>query len=343
MQSLSGHFEALLKDINPPRDRAKLAKEMPRIVRDHLEGSDDLDTEEPHTRLVGSYARDTAIGDIKDVDLIVCVDREYGAQEPSDVLGVLRDVLGELPGNSAIDLRAQRRSVRVEFEHDEFFLDVVPAILPNGVESALYVPDRVQQEWILSDPIRYGEHLSELNSEHGKKVVPLIKLAKHWRDVHMKYRKPKSYWLEAEVFHLINGGTSAKDKSYAELFGATLGGMYSDFKYAWKFSTGVPSIADPMLGNDIAAKWARPDFERFMDHLEQSAAWCNEALAEDDEDECIALWRKVFGDEFADGPKKEATRRARLSKAGKLSVTSAGTIGEEGAGLSIPKHRFYGD
>jgi len=346
MHVLTQHFKALLKAVNPPKQLAKLAKGMPAIVREHLEQSDDLETKEPHTRLVGSYARNTAVEEIKDVDLIVCVDGEYGSGRPSAVLGVLRDVLSNLPGSTKTELRSQRRSVRGEFEHAEFFLDVVPGILPHGVEFPLYVPDRVQEEWILSDPIRYGEHLSQLNSAHGNKVVPLIKLVKHWRDVQMKYKKPKSYWLESKVVELFEGRIGTDEKSYAELFGETGRATYSDFEYIWRFSNRVPTILDPMLGNSIAAKWSRDYFESFMNHLQQCADWCDEALAEEDKEKCIALWCKVFGDEFAEALKREAAEKAELSKTGKLLVTGSGRVhtGERRErSVRVPRHDFYGD
>ena len=74
MPTVARHFDALLSAVNPPEDRAERAKETPGPVREHLARTDTLDTVEPHTRLIGSYARDTAVMEIKDVDILVFLD-----------------------------------------------------------------------------------------------------------------------------------------------------------------------------------------------------------------------------------------------------------------------------
>jgi hypothetical protein len=81
---------------------------------------------------------------------------------------------------------------------------VVPAVAPDGIDDVLLVPDREWERWVPSHPLGYGAHLSDVNSEHETKVVPLVKLMKYWRDVHMVNRRPKSYWLEGSW-----SGTSA--------------------------------------------------------------------------------------------------------------------------------------
>ena len=57
-----------------------------------------------------------------------------------------------------------------------------------------------------TDPLGYADCLSELNQAHGGKVVPLVKLLKHWRDVQMERRRPKSYWLECMIYHRFSAG-----------------------------------------------------------------------------------------------------------------------------------------
>ena len=60
-------FSALLKKVNPPSDRAAVAQRLPGEVREWLK-EHEFPTVAPHTRLIGSHGRKTAITNIKDVD-----------------------------------------------------------------------------------------------------------------------------------------------------------------------------------------------------------------------------------------------------------------------------------
>jgi hypothetical protein len=178
--TLSVYFEELLDNIEPPEHRLAVAAEIPANVRGFLQDSGDFETEYPHSRLTGSYRRHTAVHNIKDVDFLVFMRYKDERPEPADVLKALRRVLDDLPDalgcvGRAQTLRGQRRSVHVEFDDQDFHFDVVPALIPDGTDKPLLVPDRVWGEWVPSHPLGYGKALSELNAANGKKVVPLAK------------------------------------------------------------------------------------------------------------------------------------------------------------------------
>src|SRR5215207_3102634 len=201
-----------------------VAKEIPDDVRRYLKDSETFETAEPHSRLTGSYKRHTAVHNIKDVDFLVFVSYEGEKPEPADLLKSLRATLDDLPealgyGGRAQTLYGQRRSVRVEFDYEDFHLDVVPALIPNGIDEVLLVPDREWGKWVDSHPLGYGKALSELNIASGKKVVQLVKIFKHWRTFQMQRNRPKSYWLECLILrHVDRGWVTTDGKSYAELF-----------------------------------------------------------------------------------------------------------------------------
>ena len=97
MPTLPDHFSTLLSRIEPSEERAKTAQDIPAQVRDFLNESDAIETVEPHSRLAGSYARHTAIKDIKDVDIILLVSKTYRDQNPEEVLNALFSALQGLP------------------------------------------------------------------------------------------------------------------------------------------------------------------------------------------------------------------------------------------------------
>lgn len=353
--ALSEYFRRFRSNIEPPEHRAAKAREIPGDVRRHLENHDDFATRYPHSRLTGSYKRHTAVSNIKDVDFLAFVDEEYGRPEPADVLKELRAALDHLPESlgygGGAQLRGQRRSVNVEFDDEDFHLDVVPALIPDGLDGVLLVPDREWGKWVKSHPLGYGKALSALNAANGEKVVPLVKMFKHWRTHQMQRNRPKSYWLECLVYrHVDKGWVTIEDKSYAELFTDLLRSVRGRFRKRLD-EGGVPSIPDPMLGNDVAFNWERPALESFMRRLDESIGWAERALDKDRDqlDEAIELWQKVFGEEhFTDSPDlRKLQKAAWAGAAGGGWVASSGGVSvdkpKKEKGVKPPKHRFYGD
>lgn len=200
---LGTHFEELLKKLQPPKERLEAARALPPLVRAYIAESKDFPTVEPHSRLAGSYPQNMAVGDVKDVDTLVCVSGNPKANKPEakQLIQDMARMLGGLPealgyeGWAEIDIERARRSVHVYFKGYDFHLDFVPCIAPDGFENVLYVPDRGFNKWIASHPIGYINLLNELQKQHDDKVKPLGRMLKHFRNYQMKTRKPKSYLL----------------------------------------------------------------------------------------------------------------------------------------------------
>lgn len=349
MRTLPTFFTQFLSKIEPSEDRAAVAQEYPAQIREFLHESELVTTVEPHSRLAGSYARHTAVGHIKDVDVLLVVDPSYRDQKPSVVLEDLASALEGLPGAlgdvGEVKLREQRRSVNVNLTDAEFQLDVVPVVIPDGTENPLLVPDREWSKWIESHPLGYADFLSQLNAEHEQKVVRLIKIMKHWRDVHMVYRRPKSYWLECLVVrHIDRAWVTTAGKSMAEALADLFDSIYTRFEEHFDGGT-VPKIPDPMLGNNVAFNWKRTHFETFMRRLDESRKDARKALADDTSTEdAVALWRNVLGEEFPEQVEEAALRVATSIEEKGAWVASTGRVllSPVPAAVEVPKHRFFG-
>jgi len=166
MLTLSDHFELLRKRIEPQEERAEAASEIPARVREFLHKSETIKTTEPHSRLVGSYARHTAIKDVKDVDIILLLDLTYTDCLPANVLETLFSALHGL--SEALDdsgepvvRRHQRRSVNIHLEKNDFDLDIVPAIALGGLDESLQIPDKDWNEWVETHPLGYATRLCQ--------------------------------------------------------------------------------------------------------------------------------------------------------------------------------------
>jgi hypothetical protein len=279
MPNMRPHFEALLKKINPPPERVALASTRVGDVREWLR-EQEFETRDPHTRLSGSYGRQTAIELIPDVDVLLFVPENEEQRTPNAVLRELHGVLNDYPNAGTVDLRGQRRSVRLELRDDELCLDIVPAISKDGLDYALLVPDRPQEEWIASDPLGYAERLTDVNQGNGGKLVPLIKLMKVWRDEQMLQRKPKSYVLEVILLYAVeDGGLVLCERSWAQNVHDAF--AYIADKYADLMDNGsqAPRIPDPQISNTYITKgWAREHFETFMRRAREAQRAAERAL-----------------------------------------------------------------
>lgn len=340
MYTFGTQFKKLLQNMQPPEERLKTAKELPPKVRAYLEEHTEFTTISPHTRLAGSYAQDTSVGDIKDVDFLVRVPGkpEENQPDPKKIIQELKIFLDDLPnvlgysGFSQVDdveIERARRSVHVYFKDQDFHIDVVPCIAPNGFEEPIFVPDRGFNKWILSHPIGYIELIKELNDKHGGKVRPLIKLMKHFRNVQMKNRKPKSYWLGALVIHHVNRNNGLDmSLSLAELFRDLCDAIYVQYDHLLTVSdSATPNIPDPLLGHNISWNWDRTHFETFMRRLNEGRNLAEKALQAVDREKALDGWQKIFGEDFFErNVDEDASKLAATFMPGKSVITPTGTI-----------------
>ena len=356
MAVLTGHFDLLKKRIEPSPKRAETARNIPLKVRDYLRDHEDFITEDPHTRLAGSYGRSTAIKDIKDVDVLVFADQSWRDQPIPDLINTLCRALKGLP--EALDdcgdvsVRKQRRSVNVYLKNHDLSLDVVPVLKTTGShQDQVEVPDRAWDDWMFTHPLGYACDLSALNGENGGKVVPMIKLFKHWRDTHFQKSKPKSYWLECLVVqHIRRGWIAAAGQGDGALFADLCASVYERFTPYLETDEEVPFIPDPRLRNHVAWNWKRSAFETFMRRLKDTEKWGRNAVDTSDQEMAVAYWQKVFGEDWfpsTDAVNEEYKQLGCLSAAGALFVSATGNVAtarQTGAtSVQSPPKRFFGE
>jgi hypothetical protein len=338
-------FSALLKKVNPGPDRIEIAKQLPGEVRVWLQAHD-FKTATPHSRLIGSYGRQTAVTDIKDVDTLVFLPATAFDRSPESVLRELKSVLVRYP-DTVVNVSPQRRSIRVDFALHKLRMDLVAAVAREGIEKPLMIPDRHQKKWISSDPLGYGRTLSEANGEHGNKLVPLIKLVKAWRDEQMVTRRPKSYLLEVIVLQAVRDGrVELKGHSTAENVVDFFEYISDKFTIEMNEGDGVPRITDPQLGFVISTGWERTHFETFMRRVREAASAGRKALDSATDDEAAEHWEKVCGGLWPTrgDVAEEARQAAAAALPGTAYVESTGALSSTasaGAILSRPT-TFHG-
>lgn len=345
MPNMRHHFDALITKINPPEDRVRLASRRVGEVRDWLKDHE-FATRTPHTLLSGSYGRKTAIELIPDVDTLLFLPDDQEDRTPNAVLLEVHRVLKEYPGAGEIDVKGQRRSVRLHLPDDHLYLDIVPSITPDGVDKPLLVPDRPQQEWVASDPLGYAKRLSTTNGEHGEKVVPLVKLFKVWRDEHMIRRRPKSYVLEVMLLYGVEDGTitltrRSRAENVHDLF------AYVADKYADLMDNGkeAPRIRDPQITDKyITRGWSREEFETFMRRVREARRAAERALAAESEEDAVVEWEKVFGSRWPsqDDVREAVLREGQEHQPGQTKISPEGRVIGGAAVIPTLPTRYHG-
>lgn len=194
--------------------------------------------------LSGSYARDTAIRPLDDVDVIfeLAPGAYHGSGifreplPPEEVLeSFARAIRYRYPVSSVY---GQRRSVRLELEHLD--IDVVPARVDTHDASIIYVPDRESGNWLKSSPKRHSDNASRLNAKHGGRFKPFVKLMKLWNSNLPDTVRAKSFMVETMAIRLFDVIPLASLEDGANYFWDFLGSRFGGpARFQWKSDYGM--------------------------------------------------------------------------------------------------------
>ena len=265
----------------------------------------------------GSWAHKTIIkppGDKNfDADLLVIVD-EFEDWSPTQYINELYAVFRE---TKTYEDKVSRRTRCVILNYaGDFHLDVVPVIQEVGQNDRRYfVCNRNDGRFEETAPENYTAWLVGLNRVVGTNQLRKVsRLLKYLRDVKGTF-SAKSILLTT----LVGMQVSATDQLYRNIWFPdlptslkTIIDRLDDFLQAHAL---MPIITNPVLpGEDFNRHWDQKKYTNFRDKIHQYRDWIDDAYAEPDNDESIAKWRRVFGDEFAKGItiKKDACALAPL-------------------------------
>lgn len=299
-------FETFLHNIEPEPDAVAYAQEAHKPVRNALTEDEKFGQYVENTFLYGSYKRHTAVGDIKDVDIVVLTNFDISdpANTPQSVLRKLKAALArhyDDPENPEY----QRRSIRINdpLPHRPevtMTLDIIPAVAVNGEDQPLRVPDREVKQWIESHPKGHIAATTALNAEGlgNGKFVPLAKIMKWWwkyqcevRQPDVERPKPKGFWIECLTGQCFDPNQS----DWADHFIAVLAAI----KARYENVTEPPQLPDPGLpGHTVKTNMTMEEFQIFIMAVTESLTTAVAARDEQDKVQSSVLWRELFGDEF---------------------------------------------
>lgn len=287
---LSSYFHGLLSNIEPTTAAVKKAQKAHEDLRALLEKDEEIKKANPDSYLSGSYARDTALNSIKDVDVILLIDLDHNATEPSVVVAWIQSSLQKYYSK----VTAQGRSVHVTTGTD-FDLDVVPSVPLSHRNGPVWIPDRDAQAWVATHPKGQLAFSVQKNDATDGFYKPLVKIMKHWRDrLPTEAARAKSYIVES----LVAESLVSTPVSYGQAVVDILRSVYT--RYAPYLAIGsVPRISDPGYPSvNVAKRWKFQEFTAFMKEVRSASETAATALAEEEKSKSVALWKKLLGEKF---------------------------------------------
>ncbi|HLG15758.1 MAG TPA: hypothetical protein VJH03_14825 [Blastocatellia bacterium] len=201
----------LIRSIEPTQTQKDGAARSQKYLREIL-NTGQMAARIDRSDLSGSYARDTAIYPLDDVDIIFVINPAawrtplnafLGSSTyptPTSVLDSFANAIRyRYPISSVV---GQRRSVRLQLFHLD--IDVVPAIQDSTNAQFIRIPDSSANQWILSSPLKHAENATAVNKFQDGKFKPLVKLLKYWNYNLPSTAKFKSFAIETMAVRVFN-------------------------------------------------------------------------------------------------------------------------------------------
>jgi hypothetical protein len=275
----------------------------------------------------GSYAHKTIITPPGtrdyDADVLVILDRVDG-WSASDYVEKLYSVFRS-SGTYRDIVSRNTRCVVITYAND-FHLDVVPCIQDiNGETRTFWVCNRLTDEFEQTAPEDYNGWLATRNAiTTGNLLRKSTRLIKYLRDIKTTF-SIKSILLTTLLGSQVKTlYPESEKKQFTDLPTALkiLFGRLDDYLQA---RPTMATVVNPVLASETFNRhWDQDKYTNFRDRIHTYREWIDDAYDEQDRDESIRKWRRVFGEDFAAGEALE--KGARVTVVAGLAETSAALV-----------------
>jgi len=257
----------------------------------------------------GSWAHKTIIKPLTDqpfdADLLVYIDpiENWEAKEYIDSLYT------KFKANATYAEKVRRYSHCITIEYaKERKIDIAPCIKERLFLNTYEVCNRNTNSFEQSNPREYTDWLIQQNrSSQKNNLRKITRLLKYLRDIKTRFTCP-SFLLTT----LLGKQVQASDidsTSFTDLPSAliTLIGRLDDWLQA---TPNKPDVRNPVLQSEVQSDaWDDTKYQNFRNQINRYRTWMDDAYYEADQEESMAKWRKVFGEDFAKSEvKKKASR-----------------------------------
>lgn len=256
----------------------------------------------------GSWAHGTIIkplsGNEFDADLLAVVEPVVG-WTAADYLNKLYNALKE---NSTYKDMVRRYSYCITIEYaKERRIDIAPCVLGRQVQGIYEVCNRTTDTFKQTEPISYTDWVKAKNGvAGGNDMRKVTRLLKYMRDNKTNFTCPSFLLTTLIGLRIRDSDKDSKDFIDTPTCLKTIVGRLDDWLQA---NSSLPTIRNPVLASEVQSEvWDDTKYANFRDKINLYRGWIDEAYDEQDKEESIAKWRRVFGDAFAASETKEAAR-----------------------------------
>lgn len=256
----------------------------------------------------GSWAHGTIIkpqtGSEFDADLLVIVEPVKGweAKDYVNKLGAVFD------GHSTYKEKVHRYSHCVTIEYaGERRIDIAPCIKDRLWPNTYEVCNRISNEFEKTAALDYTDWVVARNGvAGGNDLKKVTRLLKYLRDIKGNFTCPSFLFTTLVGMHIYDSDKDTAAFADTPTCLKTVMGRLDNFLQAHPIA---PIIRNPVLGSDIQSRvWDQTQYRNFRGKISLYRTWIDEAFAEEDRNESIGKWQRVFGDSFAASEAREAAR-----------------------------------
>lgn len=321
MYNLNSEICEFLSNIEPDKIYKEQASKAQNELREYLRTSEKFKDLFLDSFLTGSYKRHTAIKEIKDVDIIVILNKTATLLEPNEdikkIFNTLKETLKESYDIEQVE--QQQRSVKLiwKFENkkdnnirnEALTIDIVPAIrTQEGSNYNLWIPDKNLDTWIKTNPQGHIDKITEKNQNSSdingqKPFVPFVKILKFWKSENYKVpKRPKGFLLECIAYHSWDNTADNWFECIIEAYQDIINkyGAYKNINTDTEISSIIEDIG--LEGEYIHTSTTYNNFKKFIEKVETTLNKLNEAKQADSKYEAIKKFQEVFGSDYFPSP-----------------------------------------
>ncbi|MFA6902541.1 MAG: hypothetical protein WC236_05625 [Gallionellaceae bacterium] len=204
-------------------------------------------------------------------------------------------------GTYSSKVSRKTRCVTIQYAN-EFSIDIVPCVRKSGFwETTEWILNRSDNTEEQANPDGFNDWFKKQNGYVGNNyLIKVVRLLKYLRDIKMTF-SAKSVLLTTLVGERVN--------LWDESLG--LGNDFTDLpttlriiikrldKYLQE-NPDMPEVSNPSLSAESFTRhWDQDKYSNFRDCIHRYAEWVEDAYVDEDRDESILKWRRVFGEDFA--------------------------------------------
>lgn len=261
------------------------------------------------SRNYGSYAKNTAIRPLNDIDYVIYIDPdEYPHDNMDRILHRIASSLrSSYPQNN---VEAGMRSIKITYS-DGFSVDLVPALTNN--KNPPYEParilDRNTGDWIDTSPSKHVEFTKLINDVWGSYRL-FVQMFKVWKN--QRRRSFRSFFLALLIADAVEN---------AHLPGGWGETIYTIFKHVSDHGLDNPIfftqfhpkpsqmpdeavvVLDPVNPlNNVASDFDRDKKKEFLNSWRADMKKVENAVNTTNRADAVYYWKQIFGDQFPSNP-----------------------------------------